>query len=373
MQPFSLLLKPTSADCNLRCDYCFYLEKRALYPRKTIHRMSDDVLRAVIQRYMETEQPVYAMTWQGGEPTLMGKPFFEKVIAYQKRFGSKGARIANSLQTNAVRITDDLAAHLGRYRFLAGCSLDGPSPMHDRYRKTAAGKPTHTRVMAGIRTLRSHRVPVNALVLVSRANVGRPLEVYRHLKQAGFAHLQFIPCVEFDAAGNPLPYTVEAEEWGRFLIAIFNEWYDRDRYRISVRTFESILHCLVTGGAAECRMAGRCDRYFVVEYNGDIYPCDFFVEPRFRIGNIREMTWEEARASKIYRRFAELKGRSHPGCEGCVHRILCRGDCLKYRTGDGDGPRTLSWLCSGWKAFYDAAMDRFQDLAAEIARRGTGG
>lgn len=370
MPPFSLLLKPTSADCNLRCDYCFYLKKRSLYPETKTHRMSDDVLRAVIKSYMATDQPVYQMTWQGGEPTLMGKSFFEKVVAHQKQFARKGARIANSLQTNAFRITDGLAAHLGRYRFLAGCSLDGPPELHDRYRRTIAGKPTHARVMDGIRTLRANRVPVNALVLVTLENAGKPLELYRYLKRQGFAHLQFVPCAEFDDAGKPFPFTVDAESWGRFLIAVFNEWYERDRGRISVRTFESLLYRLATGGDAECRLAERCDRYFVVEHNGDIYPCDFFVDPRFKIGNILEMTWQEARSSGAYQRFADLKGERSDACGECEHLSLCMGDCLKYRMAAGKGPQTPSWLCAGWKRFYDATMDRFQHLAAVVVRDG---
>ena len=373
MPPFSLLLKPTSADCNLRCDYCFYLKKRSLYPETKTHRMSDDVLRAVIRSYMATDQPVYQMTWQGGEPTLMGKAFFEKVVACQKQFARKGSRIANSLQTNAFRITDGLAAHLGRYRFLAGCSLDGPPEMHDQRRRTVGGKPTHARVLDGIRTLRSNRVPVNTLSLITRENAGKPLELYRYLKRQGFAHLQFVPCVEFDDVGDPLPFAIDAKSWGRFLIAVFNEWYERDLGRISVRTFESLLYRLVTGDAAECRLAKRCDRYFVVEYNGDIYPCDFFVDPRFKIGNILEMTWEEARSSEVYQRFAVLKAERNDACGECRYLSFCLGDCLKYRMASGDDPRTLSWLCPGWKRFYDATMDRFKHLAADVVRGGMNG
>ena len=330
--------------------------------------MSEEVLLRLIRTYMETPQPVYAMIWQGGEPTLMGSPFFEKVVAYQKRFGRQGARIANSLQTNAVRITDDLAAHLGRYRFLTGCSIDGPPGVHDRHRKTASGKPTHARVMEGVRTLRANRVRVNALALVSRAGVEKPLEVYRHLKDQGFAYIQFVPCVELDDAGSPLPFSVDGESWGRFMRAVFDEWHARDQARISVRLFDSVLYRLVTGKAGECRLAPRCDGYFVVEHNGDIYPCDFFVEPRWKIGNIMEMSWQEARSSETYRRFAALKGQWSEACASCEHLPLCMGDCLKYRMAQGGEPRTPSSLCSGWKAFYDATMDRFRSLAARIPR-----
>ncbi|MCF8104902.1 MAG: anaerobic sulfatase maturase [Desulfohalobiaceae bacterium] len=365
---FSLLLKPASADCNLSCDYCFYLEKKGLYPESKTRRMSHEVLEQVIRSYLGTSQPVYSMIWQGGEPTLMGEAFFEKVVALQKQFAPRGARISNSLQTNATRISQELAAHLGRYRFLAGCSLDGPPGMHNRYRKTPRGKGTHSRVMRGVRTLRQHRVPVNALVLVSAANVKHPATVYRHLKNKGFSYLQFVPCLEFDSRGRPLPYSIGAKDWALFLNRVFDEWYASDQSRISIRLFESLLARLVFGRAGECVFAERCDRYFVVEHNGDIYPCDFFVDPGYKIGNILDLTWEEALQSPVYRNFAGLKRQWSLDCDSCAYQSLCLGDCLKYRMHPGQDPRRLSRLCPGWKLFYAHSLERLQALAREIAK-----
>ena len=181
MQPFSLLIKPVSADCNLRCGYCYYLDKSRLYPNSRRHRMSDNVLEQLVKSYMVTPQPTYAFIWQGGEPTLMGLDFFRKVVALQERYGDNGAIVANCLQTNSTLIDDELARHFARYRFLLGCSLDGPTGIHNHYRYTVGGYPTHETVMSGIKILKRHGVEFNILVLVSKANVRQAVEVYRYL------------------------------------------------------------------------------------------------------------------------------------------------------------------------------------------------
>lgn len=372
MKPFSLLIKPASADCNLRCAYCFYAGKQDLYPGSRQHRMSDHVLRELLKGYLGTDQPVYSLVWQGGEPTLMGTAFFEKVIEYEKQFAPRGSRLSNSLQTNATRIPGDLAALLGRYRFLAGCSLDGPPEVHDRYRLDRRGRGTQQRVLQGIARLQRHRVPLSILVLVTRANVHRPRDLYRYLTGQGFDSLQFIPCVEFDARGSPRSFSITGEEWGRFLSAVFEQWYPRDCGRITVRLFESVLAKLLEGSTADCAFAQRCDQYFVVEYNGDIYPCDFFVEPEYRIGNILDMSWEEACSSPSYQTFAGLKQQRHAACGHCPYARLCLGDCLKYRMFPEHDPRRLSWLCSGWQLFYGQTLECFTRLADQLRSPGAG-
>ncbi|WP_051564581.1 anaerobic sulfatase maturase [Desulfovermiculus halophilus] len=364
--PFSLLIKPASADCNLECDYCFYLRKKDLYPETARHRMPDHVLDRLIQSYMATSQPAYSMIWQGGEPTLMGHDFFQQAIELQKRYGRTGARIANSVQTNATLITPKLASLFASYRFLLGCSLDGPAGMHDTYRKAPGGRPSHHLAEKGIRVLQEHRVPVNALVLVSQANVHKPLEVYEYLKRQGLTFIQFVPCVEFDDQGRLQPFSVSGPEWGRFMLSIFEAWMAHDRTRVSVRLFETILSKLVYGQAVDCCFASKCDHYFVVEYNGDIYPCDFFVFPEYKIGNIMDMSWSEAQDSPIARQFASLKQEWNPDCDVCGHKDLCMGDCLKFRHNMRNGSREKSWLCPGWKFFFSETRERFEMLARSI-------
>ena len=210
MKPFSLLIKPASADCNLRCPYCFYLDRALLYPDETVHRMSDGVLDRMIAGFMALDMPQYSFCWQGGEPTLMGVDFFKRVVELQKKHGRAGASVANGLQTNATLIDDKLAAHLGEYNFLLGVSLDGPEEMHNEIRTTAGGRGSHADVLRGIECLRRSNVEFNILTLVSSANFDRPGDVYRYLADNGFFFHQYIPCVEFDKSGKPLPFSINA-------------------------------------------------------------------------------------------------------------------------------------------------------------------
>ncbi len=366
-KPFTLLIKPTSADCNLRCEYCFYLPKAALYPDTKRHRMPDEVLERMVASYMATDQPQYVFGWQGGEPTLMGVEFFRRATELQKRYGRPGAVVANGMQTNATLIDDQLAAHMAKYKFLVGVSIDGPAEVHDRYRRTADGRGTHAAVIEGIRTLERHGVEYNALVLVSQANVSRAAEIYQYLRRLGIRFHQYIPCVEFNERGNLAPYAITGEQWGEFLLGIFEQWYPRDVRRVSVRLFDSIVSVLVGQGPTVCYMGRDCRKYFVVEHNGDVYPCDFFVEPELLLGNVMTHSWDELQASDKYREFGRMKARWNQRCNRCEFLRLCHGDCLKMRLYDGRDPRTLSWLCDGWRVFYRHTLGAFQRLAAELA------
>jgi uncharacterized protein len=370
MHPFSLLIKPASADCNLRCRYCFYLDRSTLYPTSRIHRMSDEVLEAMIASYMATTQPQYAFGWQGGEPTLMGVDFFRRVTALQQKHGRAGSTVANGLQTNATLIDDEMARHFARYRFLCGVSLDGPAAIHDRYRTTSAGAGSHADVLRGIGCLKRHHAEINVLTLVSAANVQRPREVYEYLCDQGFGYHQYIPCVEFDETGTPLPFAIEGGRWGDFLCELFDIWYANDTRRISIRLFDSILSRLVEGTYTICHMDRHCTRYFVVEHNGDIYPCDFFVQKALRIGTVGATSWQEAAASKTYRAFGRQKTRWNAACSTCEFALLCSGDCLKHRLLRSDGdPATLSLLCAGWRQFYRHTLPSFHELARQIRRQ----
>ena len=369
MQPFSLLIKPASADCNLRCEYCFYLEKCHLYPDSKRHRMSEDVLEQMVRTYMATEQPVYTFGWQGGEPTLMEIEFFRKVTDLQKKYGRSGAVVANGLQTNATLINDSLAAHFARFRFLLGCSLDGPPEIHDRYRVTAGGKPTHGRVLKGLETLNRNGVEYNILILVSKANIRKAREVYRYLVHNGFYYHQYIPCVEFDAEGKLLPFAIQDEEWGEFLCALFDEWYPQDINRASIRHFDAVINKMVNETTDVCTLSRNCCQYFVIEHNGDIYPCDFFVQKNLKIGNIMEITWKEALTSPIYRSFGGLKSRWHKDCKLCDCLNVCNGDCLKHRIYDGNPSDNLSWLCNGWRQFIRHSRVQFQEITQAIKSR----
>jgi len=386
MKPFSLLIKPTSADCNLRCEYCFYLPRSELYPETTRHRMSNAVLEAMISGYMKTDQPQYAFGWQGGEPLLMGEEFFKKATDLQKACGRPGAVVANGLQTNTTLVTDSLAKHLAEYKFLAGVSLDGWPELHDRFRKTVDGRGSHAMVIAGLEKLRKAGVETNALCLVSQANVAKPREVYRWLKEQDFLFHQYIPCVEFEEAEGqapsnvrPAPTSVDAsltphsitgEEWGEFLCGIYDEWREvGDERTVSVRLFDSVMMRYFNGTRNICRMGADCRHYFVVEWNGDVYPCDFFVDRELRLGNVCEHSWEELLASDVYAEFGERKSEWNARCEKCEVLDLCMGDCLKHRPPRGGDPHALSTLCAGWKRFFTHAGEDLKALAEEERSR----
>jgi uncharacterized protein len=330
--------------------------------------MTDEVLDRMISGYMATPQPTYSFGWQGGESTLMGEDFFRRVTALQEAHGRPGAVVANGLQTNATLISDELADHLARYRFLVGVSLDGPQPVHDRYRVSVDGRGSHARVLEGLETLRKHQVEYNVLVLVTRANAERPAEIYRYLVDLGVEFHQYIPCVELDAAGNLQPYSVDGPLWGRFLCGIFDEWARGDVRRVSVRAFDSVLTMLVDGAANVCHMGTDCRQYFVVEHNGDVYPCDFFVTKELKLGNVMSDGWDALAASAVFREFGARKRRWNAECDACPFLRLCAGDCLKHRLRGGVDPTRASLLCEGWKQFYGRTLPAFEALASGIRR-----
>lgn len=306
MHPFSLLLKPVSDRCNLRCLYCFYLDKTP-YRDSEPRRMDEAVLEHLIRTYLATPQPCHIFTWQGGEPTLLGYDFFHHVVELQKKYSCEGTLIANGVQTNATLLDDKLCALFRRYNFLVGCSLDGPAAIHDKYRVTSTGRPTHSLVMQGIEMMQRHGVEFNIMTLVSQANVRRAEEIYRYFRDRGFLYHQYIPCVEFDEKGRLQPYAINGEEWGNFLCRIFDAWFPNDIHAVSVRHFDTILAKMVHNEIHTCTIGKACRGHLVVEHNGDIFPCDFFVQKELRLGNIMKQSWKEILASSAYINFGAQK------------------------------------------------------------------
>ncbi len=364
MRPFSLLVKPASADCNLACEYCFYTEKAALYPDTLRHRMSEETLEQMTRNFFAAPQQEFAFGWQGGEPTLMGQAFFERAVELQRRYAPPGTTVSNGLQTNGTLIDDSFAAWLAENRFLVGISIDGPADVHDRYRKTRAGGGSHARVMSGLDALKRHGVEYNVLALVTQANVRDPAALYEYLKGLGASHHQYIPCVETDEAGALTDYSVSGDDWGAFLSGLFDAWAPADAAEVSIRFFDSILTKMLNGHATVCYMGKDCRHYFVVEHSGDIYPCDFYVAPERKLGNVAHDTFVELWRSPAYREFGREKRRWSASCEGCPYLGYCAGDCPKMRLeGEAGAP---SVLCTGWKQFYEHALPRFEKLATEF-------
>jgi uncharacterized protein len=370
MRPFSLLVKPASADCNLRCKYCFYLDRGELYPDSPRHRMSDAVLEKMLSSYLATEQPQHSIGWQGGEPTLMGLDFFKKVTDLQQRYGRPGQAISNGLQTNTTLINDEWARHLAQYNFLVGVSVDGPPDVHDRYRTFINGRGAHADVMKGIECLKRNRVEYNILTLVSQSNVNRPVETYRYLRDdLGVKFHQYIECVEFEPDGSLQPFAITGKAWGDYLCAVYDEWIESgDTHSVSIRLFDSILMLMVNGYANVCSMGRDCTQYLVVEHNGDVYPCDFYVRPDLKLGNIMDSSWEELLNSPAYARFGARKRDWHEKCAECEYLRYCSGCCPKNRPEKGADPTQLSALCDGWMQFYEHALPAFEKLADGICQ-----
>jgi len=328
--------------------------------------MNNGVLERIVSSYMSTPQPVYNFGWQGGEPTLMGQDFFARVVELQIKYGRRGAAVSNGLQTNATLISDSLAALFAKYKFLVGVSLDGPRELHDRYRTHKNGRGSHADVLNGIASLKKHKVEFNALTLVNSSNMEHPKEVYRYLTDLEIFHHQYIPCVEFDKNGRQRPFAITGNQWGDFLCALFDEWILNDTRRVSIRLFDSIMGHMLDWQYRMCIQGGRCDGYFLVEHNGDIYPCDFFVDGNKKLGNIMAGSWESLHKSAKYRSFSRQKANWSNRCKSCSFLRYCGGDCLKNRFYKDKNPESLSWLCAGWKKFYHHSLPSFKKIALSV-------
>lgn len=357
----SLLIKPASAVCNLDCAYCFYLDRDAdPYKELPARRMTFDTLERLVDSYLFYSFPNAAFAFQGGEPTLAGLDFFEQLIRFQQQYGRSGQSVGNSMQTNGVLLNEQWAQLFRQYNWLLGVSLDGPEEIHDRYRFNKAGHGTYAQVIRGIECLQKHKVEFNILCVLSEANVGKAKELYRFYKSRGFDNLQFIPLAEFDEAGAPLPYTITPEQYGQFLVELFNEWWP-DRRKMRIRFFDNIAEAIAGHKPGTCTMHETCDSYVVVEYNGDIYPCDFFVERSWKLGNVGLDSWSEiARRTRRYN-FASKKTLAHPECQVCQYKSICHGGCPKFRHGPKREFEDLDYFCSAYKAIFARACGPLAD------------
>jgi len=377
-----VLAKPTGSTCNLNCAYCFYLKKEQLYPGSRF-RMSDEVLESYISQLIECHRTnTVTVSWQGGEPTLMGVDFFRRAIFLQEKYRRPGMRFENTLQTNGTLLNDEWCEFLRENNFLVGISIDGPRRLHDTYRVDRAGKPTFDRVMRGLRLLQKHGVEYNVLVTVNRSNADHPLEVYRFLRdQTKSTWMQFIPAIEQTNQGTDTLFqegttvsdrTVDPEQWGTFLTNIFDEWVRNDVGKVFVQTFEAAVRSwLHLPSSGMCIFDPTCGHGLALEHNGDLYACDHFVDPEYLLGNILEKHMGELAGSELQRKFGRDKLESLPGCcRECEVLFACHGECPKNRfLSTPEGEPGLNYLCAGYKRFFEHA-DTPLTLLAELLRRG---
>jgi len=372
------MAKPTGSACNLNCDYCFFLKKEKLYPGSNF-RMSDEVHEAYIKQLFEAHQvPQVTVAWQGGEPTLMGLDFFRRSVELQKKYQKPGTHIENTFQTNGILLNDEWCQFFHENNFLIGLSLDGPKELHDFYRKDRGGHGTFDRVMRAARLLRNHKVEFNILCTVNSKNADYPLEVYRFFRdELGAHYLQFIPIVErenesgYQEGDKVTERSVRPDQWGRFLIKIFDEWVRRDVGHTFVLNFDGALAGWLGRAGTVCIFGPTCGLGMALEHNGDLYSCDHFVEPNYYLGNILNTPMIDLVASEKQRKFGKDKKDLLPRyCRECEVFFVCNGECPKNRfIQTPDGEAGLNYLCAGYKAFFKRA-DKPMRMMADLIRRG---
>ena len=352
-KPLYVMLKPIGATCNLGCTYCYYLEKKELYPEQGKTIMSDELLERFISQYIEaqTMQPIL-FTWHGGEPLMRDISFYEKAIELQRKY-ARGNQITNTLQTNGTLLNDRWCKFFNENNFLIGISIDGPKSFHDKYRKTKDLRPTFDHVVRGINLLKEHNVEYNIMGVVNNFNVDHPLEFYQFFKDIDSHYIQFAPIVERDCEGKVTEWSVSPDKWGDFLIAIFNEWVRKDVGTYFVQYFDSALANWFGANPGVCIFAKNCGHAGVMEFNGDVYSCDHFVYPPYKLGNIKTKTLTEMMYSKQQIDFGVAKSESLSAqCKQCKYVFACHGECPKNRISKNQSGEEINYLCNGYYKFF---------------------
>ncbi len=366
-KPMYVMLKPVGSACNLNCTYCYYLEKEHLYPSVKSQMMSDTILEKFTEEYINAQtQNEILFTWHGGEPLLRSISFYKKALEYQKKYG-RGRKIDNVLQTNGTMLTDAWCEFFKENNFLIGISIDGPQDFHDEYRRDKGGLPTFVKVMKGIDLLKKHGVEFNAMAVVNEYNANYPVEFFQFFKELGVKYIQFAPIVErINQQENGLKLTTPDEEaelaefsvlpiqWGKFLVGLFDEWIKEDVGNIYIQMFDSTLANWVGEQPGICTLARHCGHAGVMEFNGDVYSCDHFVFPEYKLGNINTDSLASMMYSEKQLKFGTDKYDTLPRqCLECEFLFACNGECPKNRFArTKDGEYGLNYLCAGWKMFY---------------------
>lgn len=382
-KPLYVMLKPAGAHCNLACKYCYYLEKNKLYPTAQRHLMSDEMLEQFTREYIEAQTMNQVLfTWHGGEPLLRSIDFYRKALSLQQKYAG-GRRIDNVIQTNGTLLTDEWCEFFAQNHWLVGISIDGPQPDHDHYRLTAAGKPSWKKVMQGIKLLKKHGVEWNAMAVVNAYNANHPLEFYRFFKENGCQFLQFTPIVERQTRhedGRTLASladkdeislseaSVTPEQWGYFLCAIFDEWVRKDVGKIFVEIFDCTLANWMGISPGICAYSKECGHAGVMEHNGDVYSCDHFVFPEYKLGNIRNHSLIDMLYGEQQQEFSRLKHSSLPRqCKECDMEFACHGECPKNRfMKDKYGDSGLNYLCPGYYHYYQHVAPYMDYMKQEL-------
>lgn len=354
--PYCVIVKPIGAVCNLQCDYCFYLNKKQLYPNINNFKMDEEVLEVFIRDYIKQDSNEIVFIWQGGEPTLLGVEFFKKVIELQNRY-SGGKHIKNSIQTNGTLINGEWASFLKENKFLVGLSLDGPKDLHNAYRKYKNSEGSFKKVMEALDILYDYNVDFNILCCLNNININYPKDIYDFFKEYGKTNYwQFIPIVERNEDNSIKPFSVHPESLGHFFVDIFKKWIKRDIGKISIQLFDCAFNVAMGMGPSVCIFSEICGFAPALEHNGDLYFCDHFVDKNYFIGNILNQPLEELVYSEKQTNFGKLKTHLPEKCLNCAVKVFCNGECPKNRFVNIEGEGTaINYLCEAYKIFYNYA------------------
>lgn len=366
--PLYMMAKPAGSMCNLSCRYCYYLEKSELYNEYTNKIMSDALLEKFIDEYITSQtMPDVLFTWHGGEPLMRPLSFYKNVIKLQKQY-SRGHHIDNCIQTNGTLLTDEWCEFLHENNWLVGISIDGPQKFHDKYRRDRRGGASFYKVMNGIKLLNKHDVEWNAMAVINNNNVEHPLEFYHFFKDIDCHYIQFTPIVERDQNGKLTPESITPEQWGNFLCTIFDEWVRNDVGEYYIQLFDATLSNWAGVAPGICSMAKTCGHAGIIEFNGDVYSCDHFVYPEYKLGNLNENTLVEMMYSERQKSFGISKSTSLPGkCKRCKYLFACNGECPKNRFIDTDeGEHGLNYLCKGYYQFFDHVAPYMDYMKKEL-------
>jgi len=365
---FSIMIFPNGPICNLDCDYCYYKKKTSLYPHTKNFQMTEELLEEFIRQYIKIQPgPVVTFGWQGGEPSLRGIHFFKKAVKLQNKYLPKNWKSQNAFQTNGTLLTDEWCKFFRENDFLVGISIDGPSVLHDVYRKDKQGRPTHINVLKGLHLLQKYHVEYNVLCTVNNINARYPLEVYHFFKSQQVKYIQFIPIVESLGEGKVSSRTVSGKDYGRFLITIFDEWVHYDFGDIFIQTFEECVAAWLGIRANLCVFSETCGRAPVMEHNGDLYACDHFVFPEYKLGNILETPLNKIIQSSKLKEFGRSKKDDLAEvCKVCDVRFICNGGCPKNRIINMGEGKKLNFLCEGYKQFFRYIDPYMNEIAKGI-------
>ena len=367
-RPFQVFVKPTASLCNLGCSYCYYLKKADLYPKVRSYRMTDEILEAYIDQHIKIyPNSVIRFSWHGGEPTILGIDYFRKIVGMQKRHKPSNKLIVNGIQTNGTLLTEEWCRFLAKERFTIGLSIDGPRELHDRYRLTKSGEPTHENTMRGYSLLRNQEITPDILCVVNAYNVQYPAHVYHFFKEIGAKYIGFLPLVvsQPGSANGVRQDSVPAEAFGEFLCTIFDEWKSQDVGKVKIQIFEEAAKTALEQEHELCIFRKTCGDVPVIEYNGDFFSCDHFVDPEHRLGNIMNLPLIDLLESQEQIAFGQNKFDKLPlYCRDCEVLSMCNGECPKNRfILTPDGEEGLNYLCAGYKLFFKHCMPFVKEVA----------